>query len=194
MRNLQKIIILSIICLLTFASCKKKESEWKRLYGYTRNDIVGSYTFSNCAEAFQGLTQNDTVSCICKDAEITIDSISTDRVKIRLKCPDEDYDRQFLGKAPATSYDFQIFIQGETQHHSHTTFSDTYSIHKIQADIYHNEKGQIRLAGAGMAIRYLDSYKFIYDFDGHVVDTIITTKMLDNLDYFFDVVKVATAN
>ena len=76
--------ITSIISLLLFVgfmtvSCNKETK------GYTIDDIVGEYTFSNAADAFEGL-EADAYTYLCNDAEITItkDGRNHDVVRLRL--------------------------------------------------------------------------------------------------------------
>ena len=77
-----------IACLLLFlgivmVSCNKEKK------GYTIDDIVGKYTFSNAADAFDGL-EADENTFLCYDAVITITRDGKNSVEFSLLCPNED--------------------------------------------------------------------------------------------------------
>ena len=87
--------ITSIISLLLFVgfmtvSCNKETK------GYTIDDIVGEYTFSNAAEAFEGL-EADAYTYLCNDAEITITKDGRNAVDFKLSCPSEENNAYFNG-------------------------------------------------------------------------------------------------
>ena len=71
-------------------SCNKEKK------GYTINDIVGEYTFSNAADAFEGL-EADEFTYLCDDAVITITKDGKNSVDFRLSCPNEGYNVHFNG-------------------------------------------------------------------------------------------------
>ena len=84
-----------IACLLLFlgivmVSCNKEKK------GYTIDDIVGKYTFSNAADAFDGL-EADEYTYLCDDAVITITSDGKNAVEFRLSCPNEEHNARFNG-------------------------------------------------------------------------------------------------
>ena len=72
---MKKNIILTVLLLVlafAFSSCEKKK-EWKYRYGYSIDDIVGEYTFSNIEGAFEdGLIENQDCH-ICKNALCTVE-------------------------------------------------------------------------------------------------------------------------
>lgn len=176
---------LALLCfsILTLVSCREKnENEWKRLFGYTRDDVCGSYAFSNCADAFANLEENDTVCRFCRDAEISISPSSTNSIVFNINCPQENYTKTFVGKAPMNANDFLIDIQGNTQNHS----NHKYTVHKLQAEVLKNDAGQIRLCGFGQSLLYQDHYEI---FQG---DTLVTHKLLNSMNYYFDALKVET--
>ena len=68
MKNIKYLSVLLILSFF-FVSCEKQpqENEWKKYYGYTNEEIVGSYSFSDVNDAFEGLTENSYCH-ICEDA------------------------------------------------------------------------------------------------------------------------------
>ena len=77
-----------IACLLLFlgivmVSCNKEKK------GYTIDDIVGEYIFSNAADAFDGLKADEN-TFLCYDAVITITRDGKNSVEFSLLCPNED--------------------------------------------------------------------------------------------------------
>lgn len=85
----------SLIGLLLFlglvmVSCNKEKK------GYTIDDIVGEYTFSNAADAFEGLEADDFIY-LCDDAVVTITRDGKNSVEFRLSCPNEEHNARFNG-------------------------------------------------------------------------------------------------
>ena len=76
--------MISLMLFLGFAtvSCNKEKK------GYTIDDIVGEYVFSNAADAFDGL-EADEDTFLCYDAVITITRDGKNSVEFRLSCPNE---------------------------------------------------------------------------------------------------------
>ena len=82
---MKRISIISLLLFLGFAtvSCNKEKK------GYTIDDIVGEYIFSNAADAFDGL-EADEDTFLCYDAVITITRDGKNSVEFSLLCPNED--------------------------------------------------------------------------------------------------------
>lgn len=89
---MKKIGFIGFLLFLGFVtvSCNKEKK------GYTINDIVGEYTFSNAADAFDGL-EADEFTYLCDDAVITITSDGKNSVDFKLSCPNEEYNAHFTG-------------------------------------------------------------------------------------------------
>ena len=81
--------LLSLLCLLS-VSCKKDKQD-NRI-----DDIVGQYTFSNAANAFEGL-EADAYTYLCDDAVITITRDGKNAVDFKLSCPNEEHNAHFNG-------------------------------------------------------------------------------------------------
>ena len=128
---------------LVFTSCGDKKSEWKYFYGYSVDDIVGHYDYSNLSDAFEFITESNEVF-ICEDAIVTVEKLTESTVQIQLKCPDEGYNQTFTGKPNSANDDFRVYLyQG---------FEDVpdYELHAI---VYTNEKGEVRLHGYGRKLK-----------------------------------------
>ncbi len=89
---MKKVGVIGLMLLLGFVtvSCNKEKK------GYTIDDIVGEYAFSNAADAFDGL-EADEYNFLCEDAVITITSDGKNSVDFRLSCPNEEHNAHFNG-------------------------------------------------------------------------------------------------
>ena len=89
---MKKICLIGLLVFLGFVtvSCNKEKKS------YTIKDIVGEYTFSNAADAFDGL-EADEYTYLCYDAVITITSDGKNSVDFRLSCPNEEHSAHFNG-------------------------------------------------------------------------------------------------
>ena len=87
---MKKLSVLGLVLFLGFVtvSCNKEKK------GYTIDDIVGEYTFSNAADAFEGL-EADEFTYLCEDAVITSDGKNS--VDFKLSCPNEEDQAHFNG-------------------------------------------------------------------------------------------------
>ncbi len=99
---------LSLIGLLLFlglmtVSCNKEKK------GYTVDDIVGEYTFSNAADAFEGSEAEEYIY-LCDDAVITIARDGKNTVDFRLSCPNEEHNAHFNGAPFQNENDSVIMI------------------------------------------------------------------------------------
>lgn len=170
--------------VLVFASCKKNKNEWEKYYGYTSNDICGNYSFSNASDAFESLTAGEFCK-LCSDAVISIASSGENRVGFGMVSDEFDYNKSYMGKAPASSHDFMIDIKGSTQSLSHTSFIGTF----LNSTVYKNAEGKIRLKGNSAHNRYNIKFHIIYDDHHNPVDTIPDTTLYSSTRYYFDVIK-----
>ena len=123
---------------LVFTGCEKK-NEWSYFNNYSVDDIAGDYHYSNVSNAVEFLEEGEDVH-ICEDAILSIQKLSETTVEIHLKCPDEGYDRTFVGKPFNANNDFRIYL-----YHGMEEVPD-YELHAI---VYTNEKGDVRLHGYG---------------------------------------------
>ena len=155
MKNVKFLPILLLGFL--FVSCEKQqEKEWNKLYGYTNEDIIGTYSFSNVADAFDALTES--AYChICEDAKITVTAKSGNTIEFKVNCPNDNFNRTFEGLPRLTDNDFMIGM----------TAPSWNPIYELKAYVYKNDEGQIRIHGfvryihnAGTAQEYPVNYYF----------------------------------
>lgn len=170
--------------VMTFASCEKDKDGWKKFYGYSANDIGGSYSYSNVPNAFESLTEGEFCR-LCPDAEITIAPSGDNAIRFVMKSEEAEYNKAYQGKAPLNSHDFMIDIEGNTQVYSSTSFLRCF----LNARVYQNADGQIRLEGNSAHNRYKIQFHVIYDEQHNPVDTIPDTSLYSSTRYYFDVIK-----
>ena len=86
-----------LLLAVMLVGCKDEKKEWNYLYGYTNEDIIGTYHFSNAADAFDSLIESE-YCFLCDDAEITISPLEN-MIDFVVKCPDENnFQHVFRGK------------------------------------------------------------------------------------------------
>ncbi|MBR6930048.1 MAG: hypothetical protein IKH61_07445 [Bacteroidales bacterium] len=173
MKNIKYLSVLLVLGLL-FVSCEKQpqESEWEKYYGYTNAEIAGSYSFSNVADAFDGLTEG--AYChICPDAKIDIVGwLGSNIVQFNVNCPSNEFNRTFEGRPRLTDDDFLINMKYPSSH--------PHPDYELTAYVYKNKRGNIRLHGFARHITY----------ETHV-DTNNNTvyQVTAKVNYYFDVIK-----
>ena len=170
--------------VLVFASCKEDKSDWKKFYGYTANEIGGTYSYSNASDAFKSLTESEFCH-LCPDANITITPTDDNTIRFVMNSEELDYYKLYMGKAPLNSHDFMIDIKGNTQ----TLSSLSFIVYNLSARVYKNPEGKIRLEGNSAANRYNIKQNIIYDSEHVPVDTIYDTILYSTTRYYFDVIK-----
>ena len=180
---MKKLFLFLAIIALAFTSCQKDKNGWKKFYGYTSNDIGGAYSYSNSADAFEDLTEGEFCH-LCQDAVITVTPTSDNTIKFVMDSEESDYHKTYTGKAPLNSHDFMIDIKGNTQVYSSTSFLRCF----LNARVYQDGKGQIRLEGNSAHNRYHIQQHVIYDNHHNPVDTIPDTTLYSSTHYYFDVI------
>lgn len=156
--TMKKIVITTnIISLLLFVgfmtvSCKKEKK------GYTIDDIVGEYTFSNAADAFEGL-EADEYTYLCDDAVITITSDGKNSVKFRLSCPSEEYNARFNGAPFQNENDSVIRMSYDYGYGKYPPNESTVTAKVSKMD------GKIRLQGHHYFYSGSSSLSYFYYFD-----------------------------
>ena len=177
-------VLAFVAIVMVFASCNKTKSEWTNFYGYTAADVVGTYVFSASPEAFEGYAEG-TYCILCKDAQISI-SGGENTVRFNIDCPDHNYSKSFLGKAPLNPNDFLIDIRGNVQSAGYRKCL----VNRLQTRVLKNNENKIRLAGAGIKDLYNITERYIYDpTHQFILDTIIDTTLFSSTNYYFDVIK-----
>ena len=133
MKRISLIGLLLFLCLIT-VSCNKEKK------GYTIDDIVGEYTFSNAADAFEGSEAEEYIY-LCDDAVITIARDGKNTVDFRLSCPEEDHNAHFNGVPFQNENDSVIMMSYD---YGYGKFPPNES--KVFANVSKME-GKIRLQG-----------------------------------------------
>lgn len=132
---MKKIKYLSVLLVLgfLFVSCEKQqEKEWKKFYGYTNSEIVGSYSNSYVDDAFDGLTEG--LYChICDDARINITADSDNTMRFAINSAKAALNVSLAGPT----------VLNENEYMSN--FED--GAYELLVRVYTNAKGQVRLHG-----------------------------------------------
>lgn len=156
---------------LLFVSCEKQEEkDWEKYYGYTNEEIVGSYIYSNISDAFEDLTEG-TYCHICEDARITITAGSGRNIQFSVNCPSDNLNKTFEGRPCLTDDDFLINMTSPTSLHPD---------YELTVYVYKNDQGDIRLHGFARHI----TYETHIDPNGNTVYNIKS-----KVNYYFDVIK-----
>ena len=147
----------SLIGLLLFlglitVSCNKEKK------GYTVDDIVGEYTFSNAADAFEGLEADDFIY-LCDDAVVTITRDGKNSVEFRLSCPDEEHNARFNGTPFQNENDSVIMMSYD---YGNGKYPPNES--KVTAKVSKMD-GKIRLQGYHYFYSGSSSLSYVYYFD-----------------------------
>ncbi|MBO7615759.1 MAG: hypothetical protein J6T22_01005 [Bacteroidales bacterium] len=159
--------LLALICALGVlsVSCNKDKNEWDHFYGYTLQDVMGSYSASNVSDAFEDLTEN--AYChICNDAQITITSS-----EFKILCPSDDFSKSFPMPHAANEDVFMI-------NSSNPSWS-AYPDYELVTYVYKNDKGEVRLHGFARHVVYETVYENGSSF----------YKVKSKVNYYFDVIK-----
>ena len=164
---MNKLRVLALLCVLGVfsVSCRERQSEWVSFYGYTSQDVMGSYSPSGVVDAFDGLTENSYCH-ICSDAQITITA-----TEFRVNCPSDDFNKTFVMPHAAGEDEFMI----NTSNPSWSTHPD----YELVTYVYKNDKGEIRLHGFARHV----IYEIIYNENGAVYQA------KSKVNYYFDVIK-----
>ena len=157
MKNLRIISVMLVLGML-FTSCEKEQKkEWNKYYGYTNEEIVGSYSYSKVEDAFDGLTES--AYChVCEDAKISVTAGSGGTIEFKVNCPSDEFDRTFEGVPRLNDDDFLINM----------TAPSWNPVYELTAYVYKNDKGQIRIHGFARHVHNagtLEEYKVNYYFD-----------------------------
>lgn len=171
--------LIAIVCLLSlfFVSCEKEPKlEWKDYFGFTNEEIVGTYVYSNVSNAFDEV--EGTGRHACADAKISIRASQNNPnwVEFSVNCPDENFSRTFEG----------LSTPNEGDHMIHMSTGYIYTGGKIRAYnvtayVLKNENQVLRLHG--FAAR--NTYEEVTN-----EETGLTTYVqTDGEYYYFDVIK-----
>ena len=124
---------LLMLFALVLTSCSDdKKSEWSYFHGFTIEDIVGSYSWSNLDNAFDGLLESSNCH-ICDDGKVTVTQIAGSMVRFRFESELASFSRTVEDNATEDGNDFMIKME-------------EYPF-EVSAYVYKNDKNQIRLHG-----------------------------------------------
>ena len=172
MKNIKYLLVLLVLGFL-FVSCEKQqEIEWKKLYGYTSEDVAGTYSFSKVEDAFEGLTES--AYChICEDAIITVMAKSGKIIDFRVNCPNDSFIRRFEGRPCLTDDSFLINMTAPS--------GSSHPDNVLEVYVYKNDQGDIRLHGYARRVIYDIVYNPATQENDYVPKS--------NINYWFDVIK-----
>lgn len=171
--------LLALLCLMGvfFASCKEEsKSEWKNCYGYTNEDVMGTYSFSNISTAFDGV--EGVGRHACPDAEVSIQpsTQNPNMLRFTINCPDLEYTRTIEDYATPNEDDFMLRMSTGYIHSGNKV-----KVYVVNAHVMKNEKKEIRLAGFSA----VNTYKEIFNDESGTT----SYEQIDGEYYYFDVIK-----
>lgn len=169
---------LLLVLALVLSGCEKKK-EWNYRYGYSVDDIAGTYSYSNYESAFDLLTENQYCH-ICTDAEITVTKLSDKSIKFRINCPEENFSREFVGTPNKNKNDFMINLSSGYMTRAGSTRFKAYN---LTGYVYQNEAQNIRLHGFANFCKYKVEYPVPND------STVVDTVLIQATNYYFDMIK-----
>ena len=162
---------------LVFTGCEKK-NEWSKYSGYSNEDIIGNYSYSNVTDAFYGLSEGEFCH-ICPDAEISITGLTDNTVKFVIKCPEAEFSREYIGTPRKFKNDFMVqMTSGYLSRGSNKLKSYT-----LTSYVYKNEVGKIRLHGFASYNKFNVEHPVPSDL------TIVDTVLIQSVNYYFDMIK-----
>ena len=132
---MKRIKFLPVLLMLgvLFVSCEKQqEKEWNRYYGYTNEEIIGLYSYSDVDDAFDGLTENHYCH-VCNDARINITADSENTIQFSMNSAKAELNATLKGNPALNDDDFLITLVDYP--------------YELTAYVYTNASGQIRLHG-----------------------------------------------
>ena len=154
--------LLLLLAGLMMVACKKDTTkEWEKYYGYTLDDIKGTYAYSNVPDAFDDLTESSYCH-LCDDAVVSITSslLSESSIDMAVKCPRAEFNKTFSGRPNTNTDDFLISMS--------LSSGSVYPNYELTAYVYKNAAGKIRLHGFARHIYHPgtdEEYKVNYYFD-----------------------------
>ena len=172
MKKMRFVALLFMVGALMAACQKDDAKEWEKYYGYSVDEIMGTYTFSYVSSAFEGLTENSYCH-ICQDAEISVTSYldSESSIAFKVNCPKATFNKTFTGRPVMTDDGFLIKMSIP----STSEFPD----YELTVYVYKNAKGDIRLHGFARHIVYENGIE-----EGTTIHYVKTVT-----NYYFDVKK-----
>ena len=172
--------LLALLCLMGifFTSCKEEsKSEWKNCYGYTNEDVIGTYSFSNISTAFDGV--EGVGRHVCPDAEVSIQpsTQNPNMLRFTINCPELEYNRTIEDYATPNEDDFMLRMSTGYI----PSGNNKVKVYVVNAHVMKNAKQELRLSGFSA----VNSYKVIYNDESGTT----SYEQVDGEYYYFDVIK-----
>ena len=137
------IIMVMVGLMASLSSCRDDKDAWTKFYGYSRSDIVGTYSAStnddyyfDDFENYPGYVPGQSY-CI-KNAEIKVDEYLEQSIAVTVTFP-EVMNMQFTGVAQLAEGTGSVIDLHKTQ--NNTLF------YQFNAEVYRNVEGDLRLHG-----------------------------------------------
>ena len=168
--------LLLMLCMsgLFLVSCNDKKSEWENYYGYTNDDVIGTYSYSNVADAFDGV--EGTGRYACEDAEISIKPYTANTVEFTINCPSQGFSRSFTGKPSPNNDDFMVHMSSGYKPYG----NGKLRAYNVTGYVLKDASQQLRMHGYAA----VNTYKLV-TVEGSGTDTIPD----NGIYYYFDVIK-----
>ena len=177
---MKNIKLLALLCVLGvfFVSCDDKtKSEWENFYGFTNEDVIGTYSFSNISTAFDGVEGIGRFACADAEVSIRASSQNANMLRFTIHCPDEDdYSRTIEDYPTPNEDDFMLRM---SEGYIHT--GNNIRAYNVNAYVMKNKKQEIRLHGYSA----MNTYKEVTD----EITGVTTYVQTDGVYYYFDVIK-----
>ena len=119
------------LVVLVFSSCEKK-NEWSNYHGFTDEDIVGTYSWSNIEDVFDGLLES--YNChLCDNAEITITQGTGNLMRFHFENETPNLNVTVEDRSTQDGNDFMVIMEEYP--------------YEVSAYVYKDTKNRIRLHG-----------------------------------------------
>ena len=159
------------------ASCERvSQSEWENFFGYTNEDVIGTYSFSNVADAFEGV--EGVGRHASPDAEISIEPYSANTIEFKINCPSQGFNRSFTGKPMHIADDVMLRLSS-----GYKPYNGGLRAYNVTGYVLKNTKSEVRLHGYAAVNTY--RIEQMQTPQGLLPDTI----QVDGTYYYFDVIK-----
>ena len=171
--------LLALLCLLSlfFVSCNKEpKSEWTNYYGFTNDEVVGTYSYSEVSTAFDGVEGVGRHACLDAEVSIQVSDQNPNMLRFTINCPKEEYSRTIEDYATPNEDDFMLRMST-----GYIYSGNKIRAYNVNAYVMKNEKQELRLHGYSA----MNTYKTVTNEETGAVTMVQT----DGVYYYFDVIK-----
>jgi hypothetical protein len=131
MRKQITLAAMFMLLAIVFSGCNKK-SEWSNFHGFTVDDVVGTYSWSNINDSFEGLIES--YNChLCDGANITITKSAENLAQFCFENETPLFNATIEDSITVAGNDFMIKMRNNP--------------HIVSAYVLKDSKGRIRLHG-----------------------------------------------